>query len=64
MTEQFEPGPFAPGHDDGHTGVAAVDEVVAMVDAVDQRDLADHVEVFTQAHERLRGVLDAPDESA
>lgn len=59
MTEQFESGVAGV-----RTGVPAVDDVLAAVDALDGRDLADHVEVFTQAHERLRAVLDTPADSA
>ena len=56
MTDQLEP--------DGEpvrTGVPAVDDVIADVDGLQGRELADHVDVFTQAHEKLRGVLDAPE---
>lgn len=56
MTEQWEPEA-----ERVRTGVPAVDEVLADVEALEGRDLGDHIEVFTQAHEKLRGVLDAPD---
>lgn len=59
MTEQFEPG-----RDGVRTGVRAVDDVLATIDAIDDRDLADHVEAFAHAHEQLRGVLDAPADPA
>ncbi|WP_166138865.1 hypothetical protein [Nocardioides ochotonae] len=40
------------------TGVASVDEVVVAVDALAGRPLEEHVAVFEDAHERLRGALD------
>ena len=40
------------------TGVAAVDEVLASVQALDGRPVAEHVAIFEQAHERLRRALD------
>ncbi len=47
------------------TGVAAVDEVIASVESLDGRALAEHVGVFEVAHEQLRRALDtADDESA
>lgn len=59
MTERFEP------EGEGvRTGVPAVDAVLATVDGVGGRDLADHVEIFTQAHEQLRAVLDTPGDPA
>ena len=68
MSEYDEPE-FAP---DGHeseqdaardeetpsTGVAAVDEVLATVQALEGRPVEEHVAVFEQAHERLRRALD------
>jgi hypothetical protein len=45
------------------TGIPAVDEVVAAVDALAQEPLEHHVEVFGAAHERLRRALDPADES-
>ena len=41
------------------TGVPAVDEVVAEVDALDQRPLEEHLATFERAHERLRAALDS-----
>lgn len=41
------------------TGVAAVDEVIASVEALAERPLAEHAAVFTTAQERLRRALDA-----
>lgn len=40
------------------TGVPAVDEVLASVQALDDRPVDEHVAVFEQAHERLRRALD------
>lgn len=40
------------------TGVAAVDEVLVSVQALDDRPVEEHVAVFEQAHERLRRALD------
>lgn len=54
MSDQLERG-----SEQGRTGVPAVDEVLAEVDSLDGRELADHIEVFTHAHEELRAVLDA-----
>jgi len=48
-----------------HTGVAAVDAVIAAVDGLAQRPLAEHATVFESAQERLRRALDAdPDAGA
>ena len=40
------------------TGVAVVDDVLASVQALDDRPVEEHVAVFEQAHERLRRALD------
>ena len=40
------------------TGVPAVDDVLASVQALDDRPVEEHVAVFEQAHERLRRALD------
>lgn len=40
------------------TGVAAVDAVLASVQALDDRPVAEHVAVFEQAHDQLRRALD------
>jgi hypothetical protein len=40
------------------TGVAAVDAVLASVQALDDRPVAEHVSVFEQAHDQLRRALD------
>ena len=46
------------------TGVAAVDEVLAGLDGLEDRPVSEHVAVFEQAHQRLRRVLDGnPDPS-
>lgn len=51
--------------DDGSTGVAAVDRVLADVAAVSRTPLAGHVAVFERAHDQLRRALDAqPDPRA
>lgn len=48
-----------------HTGVPAVDAVIASVESLAERPLAEHAEVFTTAQERLRRALDAdPDAPA
>lgn len=46
------------GWDAPGTGVPAVDDVLASVQALDDRPVAEHVAVFEQAHERLRRALD------
>ena len=45
------------------TGVPAVDDVVAAVDALAEEPLERHAEVFGAAHDQLRRALDATDES-
>lgn len=40
------------------TGVAAVDDVLVAVRALDSRPVDEHVAVFEQAHDRLRRALD------
>jgi hypothetical protein len=42
------------------TGVGEVDAVLASLDGLDARPVAEHVEVFEKAHERLRRALDTP----
>ena len=42
------------------TGVAEVDAVLASLDGLADQPVADHVQVFEQAHDRLRRALDAP----
>lgn len=39
------------------TGDPAVDEVLASLEGLDARPLAEHVEVFESAHDRLRAAL-------
>jgi hypothetical protein len=41
------------------TGVPAVDEVLAEVDALGERPLDEHLATFERAHETLRAALDA-----
>ena len=45
--------------DDGSTGVAAVDQVLADVAAVSGTPVAGHVAVVERAHDQLRRALDA-----
>jgi hypothetical protein len=54
------PEAAAPGDDRDApaTGVSAVDDVLAAVEALDGRPVEEHVAVFEQAHERLRRALD------
>jgi hypothetical protein len=53
------------GQGEVRTGVAAVDAVIASVESLAERPLAEHAEVFTAAQERLRRALDAdPDAPA
>jgi hypothetical protein len=48
------------GTDQVVTGTSEVDAVLASLDGLDGRPVAEHVEVFEKAHERLRRALDAP----
>jgi hypothetical protein len=48
------------GPDEGSTGLSEVDAVLASLDGLDGRPVAEHVEVFEKAHERLRRALDTP----
>ena len=41
------------------TGDEAVDGVLDSLDGLDERPVDEHVAVFENAHERLRGALDA-----
>ena len=45
------------------TGDPTVDSVIASTEALQDRPLAEHVEVFERAHRDLRGALDAGGES-
>jgi hypothetical protein len=45
------------------TGVAPVDEVIAGLDGLPARPLAEHVAVFEEAHAKLRQVLSDLDDS-
>lgn len=49
----------APEPEAVRTGIDEVDAVLASLDGLDERPLAEHVEVFGTAHEQLRGALDA-----
>lgn len=42
-----------------HTGVPAVDDVLADVDRLDDTPLDEHLPAFEKAHEALRSALDA-----
>jgi hypothetical protein len=42
-----------------HTGVPAVDEVLADVDRLDGTPLEEHLPAFEKAHDALRSALDA-----
>lgn len=42
------------------TGVESVDRVLDSLDALGELPVEEHVAVFEQAHDRLRGALDAP----
>lgn len=46
------------------TGMAEIDEVIAAVEALEERPIQEHVGVFETAHERLRRALDHPAEPA
>jgi hypothetical protein len=49
----------------GRTGHPVVDDVVASLAGLEDRPVAEHVEVFESAHDRLRGALaDAGDDSS
>jgi hypothetical protein len=45
------------------TGVEEVDDVLDAVDDVEARPVDEHVAVFEDAHDRLRGALDARPDS-
>jgi hypothetical protein len=49
-----------PADPDTATGQPEVDAVLASLDGLADRPVAEHVAVFEQAHERLRRALDAP----
>jgi hypothetical protein len=49
-----------PADPDNATGQPEVDAVLASLDGLADRPVAEHVAVFEQAHERLRRALDAP----
>jgi hypothetical protein len=55
-----DPVAVDPGAGDGTTGTGEVDAVLASLDTLPERPVAEHVAVFEQAHERLRRALDAP----
>jgi hypothetical protein len=57
--EAVEPS-ATPDGPDGATGLPEVDAVLASLDGLADRPVAEHVAVFEQAHERLRRALDAP----
>lgn len=45
------------------TGIALVDEVVREMASVTDQPVADHVQVFERAHDKLRRALDATPEN-
>jgi len=45
------------------TGVEEVDDVLASVEGLEETPVDEHVAVFENAHERLRGALDAGPDS-
>lgn len=51
-------GPDDPGDSPADTGEAAVDAVLRRLEDLDQTPVSEHVEVFEQAHQQLRRVLD------
>lgn len=58
-----EVGDAGPDYSATRTGVDSVDQVLDSLDGLDELPVEEHVEVFEQAHERLRGALDAPNPS-
>lgn len=55
----------SPAESAGSTGHPVVDDVVASVAGLEDRPVAEHVEVFESAHDRLRAALaDAGDDSS
>ena len=44
--------------DAGRTGVEEVDDVLASTEGLEDRPVDEHVEVFENAHDRLRQALD------
>jgi hypothetical protein len=67
MSEQWETGADRPAQavDTVRTGVPEVDSVLAEVEGLRGRPVAEHVAVFERAHETLRRALDvAPPASA
>ncbi|WP_341230998.1 hypothetical protein [Nocardioides salarius] len=64
MDEQHPAAPDGPPAAEGpHTGVAAVDEVTASIDALHARPVGEHVAVFETAHDALRRALDSDPDS-
>lgn len=59
-TRDAGPDESLDAHTDEHTGMAEVDAVLASLDGLGGRPVAEHVAVFEQAHDRLRRALDAP----
>lgn len=61
VQDDVEPSPS--DESASRTGVEPVDRVLDSLDGLDDLPVEDHVAVFEQAHERLRGALDAPSPS-
>ncbi len=61
-----EAGPMEPaeGTAGDATGHQAVDEVLASLEGLDERPVAEHVAVFEQAHEQFRRALSQPGDRA
>ena len=57
---EFEPeNPGSEMPEAVRTGVEEVDGVLRMLEGLDEQPVEEHVEVFENAHEQLRGALDA-----
>lgn len=59
MSDQPSYEPDADAGTSAETGVPAVDEVLRSLDALAERPVDEHVEIFERAHEQLRRSLDA-----
>ena len=60
MDDQHRDEQTTAGSLDGTGATSEVDAVLASLDTLQERPVAEHVAVFEQAHERLRRALDAP----
>ena len=59
VTEPEGPDAVRPDPEPVRTGVAEVDEVLAALEALDERPVEEHPAAFEAAHERLRSSLDS-----